>query len=212
MEKFEYRRDRYETFARFDNPLINLSMRWELPDFRPYCKSQSLPPFHFLLYCLLTTIPTIDNFMYRQFDGEVIKIDGFVGSYTVYNDDGNLNFALFDICMDMRECIARSVAAGKLAKATRVMVDTHAGKTERERKNNIFITCLPWFDLSAIEHPILQHRSADIPSFAWGRFSEPAGDTMTVPMSVQAHHGFVDGYHVHLLAEALRARIRSLIQ
>ena len=211
MENFEYRRDRFETFARFDNPLINLSMRWELPDFRPYCKAQQLPPFHFLLYCLLTTIPTIDNFMYRIHEGEVIKIDKFHGSYTVYNDDGNLNFALFDISPDLHEFIARSVAAGKIAKSTRAMIDTHGGKTGRDRLNNIFITSLPWFELTAIEHPITSHKAADIPSFAWGKFSEPAGDTMVLPMSVQAHHGFVDGYHVHQLAQALRATIRVLI-
>jgi chloramphenicol O-acetyltransferase type A len=28
---------------------------------------------------------------------------------------------------------------------------------------------------------------------------------------VQAHHGFVDGYHVHLLAEAIAARIAKTI-
>lgn len=211
MEKFEYRRDRYETFARFENPLINLSMRWELPDFRPYCKAQQLPPFHFLLYCLLTTLPTIDNFMYRIHEGEVIKIDKFDGSYTVYNDDGNLNFALFEMTGDMHEFIARSVAAGKIAKATRAMIDTHGGKSGRERRENFFITSLPWFELTGIEHPIFNHKEADIPSLAWGKFSAPAGDTMILPISVQAHHGFVDGFHVHQLAEALRAKIESII-
>jgi chloramphenicol O-acetyltransferase len=33
------------------------------------------------------------------------------------------------------------------------------------------------------------------------------GDAMTVPFCVQAHHGFVDGYHVHLLLQCLGERI-----
>jgi chloramphenicol O-acetyltransferase len=29
---------------------------------------------------------------------------------------------------------------------------------------------------------------------------------------VQAHHGFVDGYHIHLLAETIAARVTGIIQ
>jgi chloramphenicol O-acetyltransferase len=30
-------------------------------------------------------------------------------------------------------------------------------------------------------------------------------------MAVQAHHGFIDGYHVHLLAEAIGQRIAQTL-
>ena len=65
--------------------------------------------------------------------------------------------------------------------------------------------------MSAIEHPVYRHKEADIPLLAWGKFSAPAGATMTLPFSVQAHHGFVDGYHIHLLGAALAARLGDLI-
>jgi len=32
-----------------------------------------------------------------------------------------------------------------------------------------------------------------------------------VPFSVQAHHGFVAGYHVHLLTQSIAARARNLM-
>ena len=52
MENFEHRRDRFEAFSRFDNPLINISMTLTLPAFRPFCKARQLPPFHVFLYYL----------------------------------------------------------------------------------------------------------------------------------------------------------------
>jgi chloramphenicol O-acetyltransferase type A len=212
MKNFESRRDRFEAFSRYDNPLINLSMELDLPDFRPFCKANGLPPFHVFLYCLLTTVPTIDNFMYRVLDGEVIKIDTFRASYTVVNEDNNLNYASFAMSQDLGEFVARSVAAGAVAKATRALVNDNASFSPRQLKENIYTTCMPWLRLTAIEHPIYRMREADIPLIAWGRFSEPAANgQMTVPFSVQAHHGFVDGIHIHQLAQALHARIARLI-
>jgi chloramphenicol O-acetyltransferase len=211
MENFEHRRDRFNTFCGFDNPLLNLSMVLTVPDFRPYCRERRLPSFHFFLYCLLHSVRSIDHFLYRIHEGQVIKIDQFYGSYTVLNVDQNYNYARFDMSDQLDEFIARSVQAGQVASASRALIHTGADLSARDQRNNVYTTCMPWFDLTAIEHPIFRHREADIPLIAWGKYSAPAGPTMTLPFAVQAHHGFVDGYHVHLLTEALVATIAGII-
>jgi chloramphenicol O-acetyltransferase len=208
MQNFEKRRDRYNAFASFENPLVNLSFELEVPDFRPYCKQRALPTFHFFLYHVLHAIKGIDNYMYRIYQGEVIKIDDFWASYTVINQDQNLNFARFVMTDDLNEFIARSVASAKEAETTTKLINTAEDLSEYEQRRNIYITCMPWLKLSAIEHPIHEHRTYDIPSLAWGRYSAPREDgKLSMTMAVQAHHGFIDGYHVHLLAEAIGARI-----
>jgi chloramphenicol O-acetyltransferase type A len=209
MDKFEFRRDRYESFRQYANPLLNLSVVARLPEFRHYCKERQLPPFHFLLYCLYMSVKDVDNFLYREFEGNVIKIDDFYGGYTVINLDNNLNYARFDMSTDRAEFISRSLAAGVEARATREFINTGRDLTPREQKNNVYTTCMPWLDMRAIEHPIYEYKSADIPLIAWGRYSDLDGDTMTVPFCVQAHHGFVDGYHVHLLLQRLGERIAA---
>lgn len=211
MHNFEKRRDRFNAFASFENPLVNLSFEMELPDFRPYCKAHQLPPFHFFLYAILHSITRIDNFMYRIHEGEVIKIDQILASYTVINQDGNLNFARFEMTDDLQEFVARSLAAKKIAEATGPLINTAESLSPYQQRQNIFITCMPWLKLAAIEHPIFEHKSYDIPSLAWGKFGDASDGKMAVPFSVQAHHGFVDGYHVHLLAEAIKARLAALM-
>lgn len=212
MEKFEYRRDRYEAFSRFDNPRLNLSMRLALPDFRPYCKARQLPPFHVFLYCLLHSLRGIDNFLYRVVDGEVVKIERFYGGYTVLNIDNNLNYARFTVSDALDEFIARSVEAGRVARASRALINDGSDLDPREVKNNIYTTCMPWLELTAIEHPIWRHHDADIPLIAWGKFGAAEQGRMAVNMSVQAHHGFVDGFHIHQLGAALAERIAQLIE
>ena len=42
MHNFEKRRDRYELFAAFEKPLVNVSFEMVVPNFRPYCKEHKL--------------------------------------------------------------------------------------------------------------------------------------------------------------------------
>ena len=211
MKNFELRRDRFNTFRAYENPSLNISMPLAVPDFRPFCTAHQLPPFHFFLYCLLMSVREIDNFMYRVHDGEVIRIDDFYASFTAINEDHNYNYASFTRSDNLDEFVERSVAAGRQARTTRELINTGAHLTPRERKNNIFTTCMPWIDLGAIAHPVFCYKEPDIPMIAWGRFSAPGGATMTLPFSVQAHHGFVDAYHIHLLGQALAKRIGATI-
>ncbi|TFW13646.1 CatA-like O-acetyltransferase [Duganella callida] len=208
MQNFEKRRDRYNAFASFENPLVNLSFELEVPDFRPHCKHHGLPPFHFFLYHVLHAVQGIENFRYRIYRGEVIEIADFWASYTVVNQDNNLNFARFVMTDDLREFIARSLASKQEAETTTQLINTAEDLSEYEQRRNIYITCMPWLKLTSVEHPIYEHKTYDIPSLAWGRFSDPRADgKLTMTMSVQAHHGFVDGYHVHLLAQAIATGI-----
>lgn len=212
MKNFAKRRDRYDLFRAFENPLVNINFMLDVPDFRPWCKAQQMPVFHFFLFCLLNTVKDIDNFMYRIYRDEVIRIDNFPASYTVINGDDNLNYTRFSMTDQLDVFIARSLEAKRLAEASPALINTGEELSERERRDNIYITCLPWLDMRAIEHPICRHRDADIPTFTWGKFG-PAQDDgrMQVPFSAQAHHGFVDGYHVQKLAQALARRIDAII-
>ena len=211
MKNFEKRRDRYELFRSFDNPLVNLCFQLDVPDFRPWCRARQIPVFHFFLYCVLNTVKESDNFMYRIHEGEVIRIDDFPASYTVINGDNNLNYTRFDMTDELELFVERSLAAKRIAEASSMLINTGEGQSVREQRNNIFITSLPWLDLTSIEHPVYRHADADIPCISWGKFGPARDGRMALPFSVQAHHGFVDGYHIGQLAQAIAQRISTVM-
>lgn len=212
MQNFERRRDRFELFDRMDSPAVNLSFTMDLPDFRPWCKEQGLPPFHVLLCAVLRAVLKIENFRYRIFDGEVICIDRLTPSYTVVNQHHDLNFAQFAWSDDLREFVARSLAAREEASSMSGLNDTYQGMSPRECKNQVFVTCIPWLDFTSIQHPMASLGQPDIPSLAWGKFRDGANGRLQLPFSAQAHHGFVDGYHIHQLAQAIAAELAAMIQ
>lgn len=212
MEKFELRRDRFALFDGMDSPALNLTFTLDLPDFRPWCKAQGLPPFHVMLCAVLRSILKIENFQYRIHDGEVIRIDKLTPSFTAKNQHNDLNFAMFEWSDDLREFVARSQAAGAEASTMAGLNQKYRAMSPREAKEQVFVTCIPWLDFTSIQHPTAALKSPDIPSLAWGKFRDTPGNRVHLPFSVQVHHGFADGYHIHLLAQQIAAELTAIMQ
>ena len=212
MQNFERRRDRFDLFNSMESPAVNLCFRMDLPDFRPWCKQQGLAPFHVLLCAVLRSILNIENFRYRVYEGEVIRIERLLPSFTVVNQHFDLNFAQFDWFDDVRIFVANGQAAREEAGTMLELNRKYAGMSPREAKDQVFVTCMPWLDFTSIQHPMASLATPDIPSLAWGKFRDGPDGGLQLPFSVQAHHGFVDGYHIHLLAQQIAAELAAIMQ
>ncbi len=57
-----------------------------------------------------------------------------------------------------------------------------------------FITSIPWFSFTAFTHPY-DPVYAFIPIITPGKLIE-RGETLSMPVAVQVHHGVIDGLHV----------------
>jgi chloramphenicol O-acetyltransferase type A len=211
MEEFEKRRDRFELFDGMENPLINLTFTLTVPEFRPYCKEKGVPPFHFFLYVLFNSLMKVENFRYRIYQREVIKIDRLIPSYTVLNENKVLNFTRFEFTDKLETFVKRSLMAREESTKADELLHSASEFSEREIRDYVFITSIPWLDFTSIQHPVYKFKSADIPSIAWGKFNSVNERELSMPFSIQAHHGFVDGYHMHLLAEEIKNQIKALI-
>lgn len=211
MDQFENRRDRFNFFESFQNPLLNICFELEVPDFRPFCKNHQYPPFHFFLYCLLRSLDKIDNFKYRIYQGEVIKVNKLIGSYTVIDENNLFNYTRFDNDPELKTFIKNSLESKIQAESSMALINTGLELTERELKDYVFITSIPWLKFTAIEHPVYRYKSADIPAIAWGRFTSLDHGRMMIPFAAQAHHGFVDAYHIQLLGKTIAETISEFL-
>jgi chloramphenicol O-acetyltransferase len=211
LPDFDRRRDRFDFFDRMESPAVNLCFRMDLPDFRSWSKAQGLAPFHVLLCAVLRAILQVENFRYRVHEGEVIRIERLHPSFTVVNQHFDLNFAQFDWSDDVREFVARGQAAREEAGNMLALNEHYLRMSPRDAKDQVFVTCMPWLDFTSIQHPMASLAAPDIPSLAWGKFRANPDGGLQLPFSVQAHHGFVDGYHIHLLAQQIAAELEAIM-
>ncbi len=209
MKNFELRRDRFDFFESFESPILNLTLDLEVPNFMSFCKREELPVFHFFLFFLMKSLNELDHFKYRIVNGEVIKNDLIHGSYTVLNQDQLFNYTCFKYQNNVSSFISESLKAREISTRSKTLLNTAIEESSNTTKDYVFITSLPWFNFTSIQHPIYKFKSSDVPSIAWGKFNLIDSNKIRMPFSIQVHHGFVDGLHIHQLMEKISSSIEE---
>lgn len=72
---------------------------------------------------------------------------------------------------------------------------------------NLFLQ-MPWITYTHISHTNSGKKDNATPLFDWGKYDEKDGK-IVMPVSVQAHHSFVDGIHIGQFADMLQKYLES---
>lgn len=182
-----------DLFARYDSPLVNITAACECRDFVTPAKALGLPPFALVLHAVACASLDVEPFRHRLLGGRLSRVADLTVSYTVVGADGNLNFSTFAHDPDRAVFLARYLEDREPARTA-----TGLRLAPMETHDYLFVTCLPWMRFTAIQHPVARFADCSIPSVAAGRFAHHGG-RVDFPMAVQAHHGLVDGLHIHRL-------------
>ncbi len=206
MKSFKDREDVFNLFNSFELPTFAITTECEVSNYFSYCREHKISQFQFFLYHVCRASFEIENFRFRLFNDEVVMIDKLYPSHTVLREGNRLNFATFEYCQDFAEfCIRNQQAKETASVSTKIFED------DPSHNSYLYISCLPWFKFTAIQQPVARSKDCSIPTVVWGRITE-VGDKIQVPISIQAHHGFVDGYHIHLFLRAMEHNIRQHLQ
>ena len=116
-------------------------------------------------------------------------------------------------------CIVRGAFAWERAFIfTTNLLDYKAQKIERqtvfldpasETDDLIYLSCLPWFDLTCCTNERNFGKDDAIPSITWGKYVRQ-DDRETLGLSIEVNHRFVDGVHLGRFYEALQQKINDL--
>lgn len=148
-----------------------------------------------MVYAVCKCANEIEAFRYRFLDGNVVLFDNIDTAFTYLNSETEL-FKVVNVPMldNMEDYVSL------------------ATKTAREQKayftgplgNDVFqCSPLPWISYTHISHTNSGKKDNATPLFDWGKYFERDGHII-MPISVQAHHSFVDGLHVGKFAEKLQ--------
>jgi len=195
-----------DLFSGYDSPTVNITAACECRDFVGPAKARRIPPFALLLHGIAQASLHVEAFRYRLLDGKPRTVERLTVSYTVVGADGNLNFSTFPFDPDRGEFVLRYLADRAEARTA-----GHLRLTPMDHRDYLFVTCLPWLRFTSIQHPVARFADCSIPNIAVGRFDHRR-DRVAFPIAVQAHHGLVDGLHVHQFIQALEGIMDAAVE
>lgn len=176
-------------------PNFCVTFEADITNFRRTVKAKKLSFTLAMVHAVCTCANKIEAFRYRFVDGQVALFDKIDTAFTYLNKETEL-FKVVNVPMldDLAEYCA---LASKTAAAQKAYFTGPLG-------NDVFqCSPMPWVSFTHISHTISGKKDNATPLFDWGKYYENGGK-IVIPISVQAHHSFVDGIHIGKFADALQ--------
>lgn len=176
-------------------PAFCVTFEVDITNFLKKIKQQNFSFTISMVYAVCKCANEIEEFRYRFLDGNIVLFDKIDTAFTYLNTDSEL-FKVVNV--PIKDNIYEYVRL--------------AEKTAREQKeyftgplgNDIFqCSPMPWITYTHISHTNSGNKDNATPLFDWGKFYEKDGH-IVMPLSVQAHHSFVDGIHIGKFAKVLQ--------
>jgi chloramphenicol O-acetyltransferase type A len=182
------RREHFETFSSWHYSHFNICADVDVSDFRPAMREAGISYNTAVVYLLARTANDIVEFRLRARDGIVVEHEVVHPATTVMASDDLFTFAFFEYDRDLRRFSAHVHEATERVRRSPSLEDPPG------RDDLLFMTAIPWVSFTSFAHPIPVVPMDSIPRFAWGKVRED-GDRLLMPLSVQGHHGLMDGLH-----------------
>ncbi|MDH7446491.1 chloramphenicol acetyltransferase [Aquimarina sp. 2201CG14-23] len=185
------RREHYEFFNGFDEPFFGIVSTVDFSLGYQKIKDNGYPYFLYYLHKSLLAANSIEPFKYRIEEEKIFKYDMIHASPTIGREDHTFGFSFIEFHEDFEVFqvhAKKEIEAVKNSKGLRHNEDT-------KRMDNIHFSSIPWYNFTGITHARhFQYRDS-VPKISFGRYTKEQGK-INLPISINVHHGLMDGYHV----------------
>ena len=196
------RQEAYEHFSRVDWPFYSVTFQADVTGAAEFAKARGLSFYGVMIWAVSRAVNRVDAMMLTVRDGELWRLDRREPSFTDLHPGAEQFHIVTLPMMDDPADFARE--ARRVSAAQQVFLDY-----SKESDGLIFISSVPWLNLTSLTNERQIDRDDCTPRIAWGRWQETSG-RKTLGVSVEVNHRTVDGLHIARFAQALEEEINAL--
>ena len=198
------RRQHFQFFKDFDYPFFNVCVNVDVTELHTLARSSPAHSFFVgLHYALARAANELECMRFRTSGDDVIVHDYVDIGTIVLRDDEAFAFCYLDYHAEYH--LFSTNASGAIARAK---VDDGALEPADWKSDIIHCTVLPWISFTSFAHARRINTQDSVPKIAAGKYFR-SGDKILMPLSVEVHHGMMDGLHVGRYYEVLQRVLDS---
>lgn len=183
------RKDHYHFFRQFEEPFFGITTEVDCTHAYKACKEKNASFFLWYLHQSLVAANETESFRFR-IDGETVWLyDQVNASPTINRPDGTFGFSYFDYHRSFELFASKAQVEIEKVQQSTGLIPAIAGE------NVIHYSSVPWLKFTSLSHARAFTFKDSIPKISFGKMTEVNGKR-TMPVSIHAHHGLMDGFHV----------------
>lgn len=183
------RREHFEVFKNFDEPLFGVVARVECGAAYKKAKQRGYSFSLFYLYLSMKAANEIEEFRYRIENDKVYCYDSVGAGPTIFREDETYGCGYFPYSSDIEEFMRMAKSETERVKAEKGLKFLHAGE------DILHYSTLPWIDFTAVNHARKLDTARSVPKITFGKITRE-NDKMWLPVDVHVNHALMDGFHV----------------
>ena len=196
------RLDVYRFFQPLEQPIFGVTFTLDVTRLHAYTHARGLSFYYALVYLCTEAINSVEAFHYCERSDGLYRLERRIPSFTDLKP-GAEQFHIVTIDHgDDLDAFCRRARRESLEQTCFI-------RAEAESDALLYLSCLPWLPLTHLTNERGADRTDAIPRLAWGRYEAHNG-RLTLGMSVEVNHRFVDGLHIGRFYESLCAQIAAL--
>ena len=183
------RREHFRHFESMAYPHFSLCAQVELVNLYPYVKKKGISFNVAMVYVLARAANEIPEFRQRIRQGQVVEHDVVHPSTTVLGSQDLFSFCTINYSENF------STFAPRAAERIAYVQEHQTVADEPGQDDLLYMTAMPWVSFTSVVHPIDLNPADSVPRIAWGKYFQD-GNSLKMPLGLQAHHALIDGIHV----------------
>ncbi|NHN25689.1 chloramphenicol acetyltransferase [Flavobacterium jejuense] len=198
------RKEHFEFFSKFEEPFFSITCPIDVTLAYENAKKLQIPFFTYYLHKSILAINKIENFRYRIQEDKVYIYDEIHASATIMRDDKTFGFSFMEYIENVNGF--QEMVRGEITR-----IQNTPGLLTREFPENIIhFSAIPWINFTGLTHARSFSSPDSCPKISFGKLISN-NEQKTMSMSITAHHGLVDGYHMGLFIEKLQRLLNEEI-
>jgi len=185
------RKEHFLFFKQFEEPFFGLTV--EIDCTKAYATAKQLGTSFFVYYLhkTIVAVNTIESFRYRIVDDSIYIYDRIDVSATIMREDQTFGFSLIKYSPHFEV-----FAANTFQEIERIQNTSGLFTREFKEINVIHFSAVPWVNFTSLSHARSYTFPDSCPKISFGKMIIGNDGKRTMSMSIHAHHGLMDGFHV----------------
>ncbi|RJX75253.1 chloramphenicol acetyltransferase [Vibrio sinensis] len=196
------RAEHFKFYQGFSHPWFNICSNIDVTALYQYCKQHNHRFFHAYLYLTQQALNQSQTMAYRLVDNQIRVYSPICVSIAILAQDDTVRFCDLDYCVPFSCFNDMAQETQQRIKATPFILEKFIG--QEMKQNTIHLTVLPWVDFTSMTHARDTQFPDSVPKMAFGKLTQE-DDRWRMPMSIEVHHGLMDGLHVGQFIQTLQS-------
>lgn len=185
------RKEHFEFFSKMASPYFGFVTEVDCTHAYDFAKRSNQSFYATYFHKSMAAVNSVEELKCRIVDNKVMAFDTIHAGATVGREDGTFGMIFVHFSPDFEAFNAELQSEiNEVKNSTGLRLNG-----DDVKKNLVRYSTVPWNSFTALLHPTNLDKTESVPKITFGKFTIRDGRKY-LPVSVEAHHGLVDGFHL----------------